>query len=317
MLGVPRRHSITDDFFPEFFDLIVWGHEHESKKQYEEVAQTGVNILQPGSTVATSLIKAESYQKHSYQLSIYKKNFKIDPTPLKNTRPILYNQIELRKSAIDPERTDLVEKYLLKQVKKLLEECDLESKPDYFKTPLVRLKIEYTGYEVIKSRSILKPLIGKVANPIDTLQWFKKKQYEPTEKEKSSKDNIFDENYDENFARMVDHKDTQRFQIEKYMTEIALKKKMENIIGIREFLNIIDTHSGKDIKEFFENEVFQPILRAVRQQVIPELSLKQTENSDSSDEDDVDIYLKVREKRKIILVNSLNNFIYSSEKQYS
>ena len=72
MLGVSRRHSITDEFFPSWIDLIIWGHEHESIPQAVKVEETGVYILQPGSTVATSLIKAESLPKHSFQLLIYK-----------------------------------------------------------------------------------------------------------------------------------------------------------------------------------------------------------------------------------------------------
>jgi len=182
MLGVSRRHSITDEFFPSFFHLIIWGHEHESIPQAVEVIETGVNILQPGSTVATSLILAESLQKHSFQLYIHEKSFKITPTPLLNTRPILYKQIILSKSGIDPFRTDLVENYLRKEIKKMLREVDFSEKPLHFQVPLIRFKIEYTGYSIIKGRSINKLMMGKVANPTNILQWHKKQKHIPAEK---------------------------------------------------------------------------------------------------------------------------------------
>lgn len=152
MLGVSRRHSITDEFFPSFIHLVIWGHEHESIPKAVEVVQTGVHILQPGSTVATSLIKAESEQKHALQLQIYKRAFKIIPVPLKNTRPILFRQIELKKTGIDTQRMDVVEKYLQKYIVKLLKEVSFPNKPQLFKVPLVRLKIEYTGYQIIRSK---------------------------------------------------------------------------------------------------------------------------------------------------------------------
>ena len=82
--GVPRNQSLTDEFFPDFIDLVVWGHEHECKTEAQEVAANDVHILQPGSTVATSLIKAESDPKHMFQVKIANRSFKISPIPLQN-----------------------------------------------------------------------------------------------------------------------------------------------------------------------------------------------------------------------------------------
>ena len=62
--GVSRKQSLTDDFISAFIDFVVWGHEHESIPKTIESEINRVHILQPGSTVATSLIEAESKQKH-------------------------------------------------------------------------------------------------------------------------------------------------------------------------------------------------------------------------------------------------------------
>lgn len=40
--------------------------------------------------------------------------------------------------------------------------------------PLIRLRIDYTGYDLIRCQEIQKRFAGKVANPDDMLLWFKK-----------------------------------------------------------------------------------------------------------------------------------------------
>lgn len=62
------RNSITDERLPAWLNLVVWGHEHESIPYLKTCEHTGVDILQPGSTVYTSMIEAESKQKHCFVL---------------------------------------------------------------------------------------------------------------------------------------------------------------------------------------------------------------------------------------------------------
>ena len=62
------RNYIPENFIPSFFDLVIWGHEHECRVE-AEYRQFGVNdedgfyICQPGSSVATSLIDGEAKDK--------------------------------------------------------------------------------------------------------------------------------------------------------------------------------------------------------------------------------------------------------------
>lgn len=223
MLGVSRRHSITDEFFPSFIHLVIWGHEHECIPEAVEVAQTGVHILQPGSSVATSLIKAESEQKCSFQLQIYKKAFKLVPTPMKNTRPILYKQISLKDSGIDPRRTDVIERYLQKLILNLLKEYNFHDKPLSMKTPLLRLKIEYTGYQVIRSKKLIDFVMSKIANPNGFLQFFKRKEVDVKKNTKGDEFDLMNPLYDEKFANQIDNSDTNKAHIEKLMVESMRK----------------------------------------------------------------------------------------------
>jgi double-strand break repair protein MRE11 len=65
-----KKSSITDDRVPKWFDLAIWGHEHESIDYVVECQETSVSMLQPGSTVATSLIEAEAKPKHAFVLTV-------------------------------------------------------------------------------------------------------------------------------------------------------------------------------------------------------------------------------------------------------
>ncbi len=79
------RHGPTN-YIPEFFiedfmDLVFWGHEHECRVE-PEVGQKGDQrffIVQPGSSVATSLCEGEAKQKMVGLLTVKGKDFKVDP----------------------------------------------------------------------------------------------------------------------------------------------------------------------------------------------------------------------------------------------
>jgi hypothetical protein len=61
--GAQAKNSVQESHLPGFLDLVVWGHEHECKKDLEDIrnpdAGSGntksAKVLQPGSSVATSL----------------------------------------------------------------------------------------------------------------------------------------------------------------------------------------------------------------------------------------------------------------------
>ena len=70
------RHGATNhippSFIPDFFDLVIWGHEHECLIEPEFVPTGGVAedgedkglfISQPGSSIATSLSEGEQKPK--------------------------------------------------------------------------------------------------------------------------------------------------------------------------------------------------------------------------------------------------------------
>lgn len=111
-LGCQKRDSIMDSQIPNFFDLVIWGHEHQCIPEAWQCKENEVYFLQPGSTVATSLIDDESKQKHCFTLKVKQREFTLKPIPLKTVRPLFFNQIELFKSQIDFRRQQLVENFI-------------------------------------------------------------------------------------------------------------------------------------------------------------------------------------------------------------
>ena len=78
--GWSTRDSITDEIIPSWFDLVVWGHEHECLGMRTlSLGESVLKILQPGSTVITSLIEGEQTPKKAWILTVSPELFNIDP----------------------------------------------------------------------------------------------------------------------------------------------------------------------------------------------------------------------------------------------
>ena len=54
---------MPENGFDDAVDLVIWGHEHDCRIEPEEVAGKKYKIIQPGSSVATSLAPGESIVK--------------------------------------------------------------------------------------------------------------------------------------------------------------------------------------------------------------------------------------------------------------
>jgi double-strand break repair protein MRE11 len=49
---------------PEFMNLVVWGHEHDSIPELIFSCENNFHVYYPGSTIATSLCEGEAMPKH-------------------------------------------------------------------------------------------------------------------------------------------------------------------------------------------------------------------------------------------------------------
>lgn len=187
---------LREDFLPEFLDLVVWGHEHECKIEPIVNTQMGFSVMQPGSSVATSLMPGEAVPKHVAVLSITGKDFKVEPIRLKTVRPFVMEDLVLRDDAKfkqhlkkSSNRTHITQ-FLVSKVEMLIErakeewtEAQEEPDPDEeleAPLPLIRLRVDYTGpaggsYEVENPQRFSNRFVGKVANTNDVISFFRKK----------------------------------------------------------------------------------------------------------------------------------------------
>ncbi|AFM98349.1 putative Mre11 subunit [Encephalitozoon hellem ATCC 50504] len=192
---VPReKEHVSLDFIDDFFDLVIYGHEHESK-----VINEGRLILQPGSTVRTSLCEGERYNKYIYILRIGEECI-LEHVRLRSVRPFVLDVLRIEgKCNAEELARDKVKKMIDAGKKKEAFSCekatfvDVDTKRfkckwdiaddtnqvtsvsnDYLYEeknyiPIIRLKIELHGNGTFDRHKLGMEFKGLVANPNDML----------------------------------------------------------------------------------------------------------------------------------------------------
>lgn len=117
------RHTLTQrDFLPEKFlppwlDMVVWGHEHECVPEPVESVEGQYFVLQPGSSVATSLSGGESVDKKVILMEVLGDQYRTVPVPLYTTRPFLIADVRLADDLDPSDATpEMVEEYLTEKI---------------------------------------------------------------------------------------------------------------------------------------------------------------------------------------------------------
>ncbi|KAI9787096.1 MAG: meiotic recombination [Geoglossum umbratile] len=198
-----NHHAYTDtgylpeNFLPEFLDLVVWGHEHECRIDPRLNPETSFHVMQPGSSVATSLCPGEAVSKHVAIVSVTGRDFKVEKFRLKTVRPFVMKEIVLREekalkglSKKDNNRTQLTQ-HLVEIVENLIEEAknewlevqeddDDEDEEREVPLPLVRLRVEYSSpdgekFDCENPQRFSNRFVGRVANVNDVVQFYRKK----------------------------------------------------------------------------------------------------------------------------------------------
>ncbi|CAD7944825.1 unnamed protein product [Amoebophrya sp. A120] len=94
--GMPNKQCVKEEFLPDWLNLVIWGHEHESKCDPAESKAGNYHIMQPGSSVATSYIAAEAVPKYICYLEIMGTQYKTTKVPLKTIRPFKIDEVCLK-----------------------------------------------------------------------------------------------------------------------------------------------------------------------------------------------------------------------------
>lgn len=184
------------------FDFVVWGHEHESAVIHATRIDREAYITQPGSTVATSLSEGETAAKHCVLLQCFKNQYQITPLPMTSVRPFRLEQVNLAElnlpspqQVTESQLCDAIAKKLSHLVNRILDEIGADTSIDgsnpnarwnNAKLPLVRLKVNYTGYSVINSKRFGQDFVGRVANPGELLLFSSKRLHKVSNKPHTS-----------------------------------------------------------------------------------------------------------------------------------
>uniref|UniRef100_A0AC34FZ53 Mre11 DNA-binding domain-containing protein n=1 Tax=Panagrolaimus sp. ES5 TaxID=591445 RepID=A0AC34FZ53_9BILA len=143
---------------PSQMNLIIWGHEHKCEIEPQFFPKgagdenDGFFIIQPGSTVATSISVDETSAKHVAVVEIKGLTFKTFPIPLQRTRQIIVEDLDLAKIQPQPR--------------------------------IVKLKARTKDMEPVNCRVIGHKYDGKVANPADIISTKRVRPDDENHKEK-------------------------------------------------------------------------------------------------------------------------------------
>eukprot|EP00850_Spirogloea_muscicola_P011116 SM000068S20548 [mRNA] locus=s68:26644:32970:- [translate_table: standard] len=180
------KNAINEHFLAKFLDFVIWGHEHECLVDPQEVPGMGFHISQPGSSVATSLIDGEAAPKHVLLLEIKGSQYRPTKIPLRSVRPFKFADVSLKEQAdLNAADEGAVLKFLEGKVHEMINLAGLhreEEAPPML--PLIRVRVDYTGFTTINPQRFGQRFVGKVANPHDILLFTKAPKKRATADEK-------------------------------------------------------------------------------------------------------------------------------------
>ena len=277
MICVHQNHSahtetsyLPENFLPQFLDLVIWGHEHECDIEPHLNPEMNFRVMQPGSSIATSLVPGEAVPKHVTILSITGREFKSEPIRLRTVRPFVYKDVILSqdKKAIkiaekDNHRSELT-RHLMSIVENMIEEGkkqweeaqaenptptqhsdeeeEAENEPPL---PLIRLRVDtmkpdgISKFEVENPQRFSNRFEGRVANVTDVIQFTARK------KAASSTRNKGDTEADK--AMMERIKNLEDIKVEKLVKEF-LEAQALTILPQNYFGDAVSQYVDKDDK---------------------------------------------------------------------
>ncbi|KXZ44363.1 hypothetical protein GPECTOR_69g456 [Gonium pectorale] len=126
----------------------------------------------------------ESRPKHAVLLEMRGSQFRTIKLPLRAVRPFEFETVALREARPEllPEDGEGVARFLTAKIQDMISRAAAGYVPPAGEPanggggpllPLIRLRVDYTGYSTVNSQRLGQRFVGKVANPHDMLQWTK------------------------------------------------------------------------------------------------------------------------------------------------
>jgi double-strand break repair protein MRE11 len=194
-----KKSNISEAWLRGFFDIVVWGHEHEQKIQPTHSAEGNFEVIQPGSSIITGLVPEEAKQKKICMLEIYKDQYRFEEIDLRTVRPFVMDTIALQNfEELDDEKNNPEEiaEFLSAKVEEMIETAKtkweeqskgvsetsgpgklLKQYGKALQLPLIRLKVDYSGgFASVNPQRFGQRFADRVANPADILLMTRSKQ---------------------------------------------------------------------------------------------------------------------------------------------
>ncbi|XP_042860565.1 double-strand break repair protein MRE11-like [Penaeus japonicus] len=183
------KHGMTnylpEAFLDPFLHVVLWGHEHECLIQPRLSADNSFHVVQPGSSVVTSLCAGEAVEKHVALLEVNNKQlFNVTPLKLETVRPFIFDDVCLADQDLDyvigKKETNPVEEFIEEHIRGMLIRAkeQLTGHPKQPKKPLIRLRVEYTDEsQMFNTTRFGHKFTDEVANPNEMIL-FKKQRKE-------------------------------------------------------------------------------------------------------------------------------------------
>ncbi|EPR78088.1 MRE11 meiotic recombination 11 protein A [Spraguea lophii 42_110] len=276
-----EKEYIPEEFIDNMFDLVIYGHEHESLTSQN--IYKNFFIIQNGSTVRTSLSDSEISDKYTYIIEINKKEFKCNTIPLQTVRPLCFDNIIL-------EDDKNIEDILTKKVNTMIKGT----------MPLVRLRVD-----LLKGIPINKYKFGIqfkdiICNFSDILKFKTKKRKEIKEENKK----ISEIHLKDIIYNFVSHKNLTTIPENLFLnaleefTEKDEKKAFENLMD-----NMQKEYIKRIINDGFCEEI--PFLK-IKNQIINEKGYKEEEEIISKEINEIENEIEINNKEETIKTKKIN-----------
>ncbi|CCD27289.1 MRX complex nuclease subunit NDAI_0K00980 [Naumovozyma dairenensis CBS 421] len=285
--GHTNTAFLPEQFLPDFLDLVIWGHEHECIPNLVHNPIKGFDVLQPGSSVATSLCDAEAKPKFVFILEI--KNGtqpNLIPVPLTTVRTFKMRTISLKDvPSLKSHDKDAILKYLIEEVEEMIQEANDETKrkmgEDYVQgddqdeeeeedimnqlsSPLIRLRVDYSApsngqstldYQVENPRRFSNRFVGRVANPNNVVQFFKKKRETKKSTNKNANNQI--RLNDKEIENLI-HEGNGELEVQTLINDMLNKMTLSLLpeLGMNEAIKkFVDKDEKAALKDFIDHEI--------------------------------------------------------------
>ena len=197
--GRGKKNCVHEAMIPAWMDLVIWGHEHECRIEPEDSLCGTFRIVQPGSSVATSLTPGEAKRKEVAHLDVCMDQWRTVRYPLQQVRAFSYNEMSLRtvpqlnpnSPKVEEEIMQILEERVREMIDSAVEEdagyaledgLEIERRRaggtyriSERKKPLIRLRVEHSGFPTVNAARFGMRFMDAVANPQDLLLCHRRK----------------------------------------------------------------------------------------------------------------------------------------------